>query len=265
MNTFFSLRNKTILLTGANGFIGKTILKYLIKEKCNLILILRNKKSLKNIRHLINRKNISIFFSDLNSEEELDGALLDIVNKFNSIDGIINLASDNSGLGSAKNKNNFSKFTRAYNNNLLAPVKIVLTLRKLLQKNKTRDNYASVINISSIYGNLSPEQTIYKNEKFVNPLDYGCSKAAQIHMSKYLANDKGFKKIRFNNIILGPIPNQNKNFNNQINKDRLLKKIPLRRFGKPEDVIGTILLLLSSRSSFITGSSITIDGGLSSN
>ena len=99
----------------------------------------------------------------------------------------------------------------------------------------------------------------------MNPLDYGCSKAAQIHMYKYLANDKGFKKIRFNNIILGPIPNQNKNFNNQINKDRLLKKIPLRRFGKPEDVIGTILLLLSSRSSFITGSSITIDGGLSSN
>ena len=62
--------------------------------------------------------------------------MLDIVNKFNSIDGIINLASDNSGLGSAKNKNNFSKFTRAYNNNLLAPVKIVLTLRKLLQKIK---------------------------------------------------------------------------------------------------------------------------------
>ena len=47
MNTFFSLRNKTILLTGANGFIGKTILKYLIKEKCNLILILRNKKVIK--------------------------------------------------------------------------------------------------------------------------------------------------------------------------------------------------------------------------
>ena len=84
-------------------------------------------------------------------------------------------------------------------------------------------------------------------------------------MSKYLANDKDFKKIRFNNVILGPIPNLNRNFSTQIYKDKLLKKIPLRRFGKPDDIIGVILLLLSSRSSFITGSSITVDGGLSSN
>ncbi len=201
----------------------------------------------------------------MNNEEELDKALIEIVNKFSCIDGIINLASDNSGLGNVRYKKNFSKFAKAYNNNLIAPIKIVLTLRQLLQKNKTVKNHASVINVSSIYGSLSPDHTIYKKDKFINPIDYGCSKAAQIHMSKYLANDKDFKKIRFNNIILGPIPNQNRNFSTQIYKDKLLKKIPLRRFGKPDDIIGVILLLLSSRSSFITGSSITVDGGLSSN
>jgi len=264
MNAFLNLNNKTILLTGASGFIGKNLLGHLINQKCKLILILRNKESLRKIKSFSSHKRVFIFFADLNIEKELDKILSEIKNEFLSIDGIINLASDNSGLGSAKNKDEFNKFTNAFNNNLFGPIKIVLTLKKLLQKNKTLYNCASVINVSSIYGNLSPDQNIYKNSKFVNPIDYGCSKASQIHMSKYFANDQSFKNVRFNNIILGPIPNQNKNFNKQIFREKLLKKIPLGRFGRPDDIIGVVFLLLSSESSFITGSSITIDGGWSS-
>ena len=84
-------------------------------------------------------------------------------------------------------------------------------------------------------------------------------------MTKYLANDLSLKKIRFNNLILGPFPNQNKNFKKQIYKDKLLKKIPMGRFGRPSDIIGAVYLLLSSQSSFMNGSSMTIDGGWSSN
>lgn len=264
MNKFFLLQNKTILLTGASGFIGKNILKHLLKEKCNLILILRNKISFNKIKKIINKKKINIFYADLNHEKDLEISLLQIKKEFKKIDGIINIASDNSGLGSMKFKDEFNKFTSAFNNNLFGPLKILLTLKNQLKRNTTIQNTASIINISSIYGNLSPDQDIYKNEKFVNPIDYGCSKASQIQMSKYLTNDKNFKNIRFNNIILGPVPNQNKNFKIQIFKKKLIKKIPLGRFGKPDDIIGVIFLLLSSKSSFITGSSITIDGGFSS-
>ena len=84
-------------------------------------------------------------------------------------------------------------------------------------------------------------------------------------MSRYLANDKSFKNVRFNNIIVGPIPNQNKNFYKQIYKKKLINKIPIQRLGKPEDLIGIIFLLLSKKSSYITGSSIFVDGGWSSN
>ena len=265
MNKFFNLKNKTILLTGPTGFIGSNILKHLINEKCKLILIVRNIESVKKIKNFANKKNVHIFFADLNIEKELDIVLSKIQKKFVKIDGIINIAADNSGLGSAKYKNNFNKFTKAFNSNLLSPIKIILALRKLLQKDKNIYDCSSVINISSMYGNLSPDQSIYKNDKFVNPLDYGCSKASQIHMSKYFTNDKSFKKVRFNNIILGPIPNQNKNFKKQIYRKKILKKIPLNRFGNPDDVIGIIFLLLSSKSSFIAGSSITVDGGWSSN
>lgn len=264
MNKFFKLENKIILLTGASGFIGKNVLKHLIEEKCKIILILRNNKSVTKIKAQTKKKNVEIFFADLNLEKELDLVLSQIRKKYSRIDGVINMSSDTSGLGSVRYKNKFQNFNTAYNNNVLAPLKIIISLKELLKKNKTNQNSASVINISSIYGNLSPDQSIYKNPKFVNPIDYGCSKAAQIHMSKYLTNDRSLNKIRFNNIILGPVPNQNNNFKKQIFKKKLLKKIPLGRFGKPEDLIGIVFLLLSSKSSFITGSSITVDGGWSS-
>ncbi len=264
MNSFFSLKNKIVLITGGSGYIGRYVVKSLISEGCKIILILRNRKSINKIKAIIGKKNVSVFFANVNIEQELDKALFEIERKFTKVDGIINMTSDNSGLGDIRYKNNYGKFTKAFNNNLFAPIKILLKLKNLLIKNKTKQNLASVINVSSIYGNLSPDQSIYKNGRFVNPIDYGCSKASQIQMSKYLANDKNFKNIRFNNIILGPIPNQNKSFNNQIFKKKLIEKIPIGRFGKPSDIIGVIILLLSSESSFITGSSITIDGGWSS-
>ena len=190
MTKLFNLKNKILLVTGASSFIGSHVIKCLLKEKCKLILILRSKQSYNKINSLAKNKYVSIFYADLNNEEELDLALLNIKKNFNQIDGIINFASDSSGLGSSKYKNKFSKFSSAFNNNLIGPIKIVLTLRNLLKKNKTLENSSSVINVSSIYGLLSPDQNIYKNSKFVNPLDYGCSKAAQIQMTKYFANDK---------------------------------------------------------------------------
>ena len=165
MNNFFNLKDKIILLTGASGFIGKNILKTLISEKCKIVLILRNKQSLKKIKNFIYKKNIEIFYANLNYEKELDIALRQIKERYSKIDGIINLASDNSGLGSAKYKGGFNKFTKAFNNNLFAPLKIILELKNQLKRKKTVFNCASVINISSIYGCLSPDQNIYKKKE----------------------------------------------------------------------------------------------------
>ena len=63
MNTFLNLNNKTILLTGASGFIGKNLLGHLINQKCKLILILRNKESLRKIKSFSSHKRVFIFFA----------------------------------------------------------------------------------------------------------------------------------------------------------------------------------------------------------
>lgn len=265
MNNFFDLKNKTILLTGASGFIGKKILEALDKERCKLIILLQNKESVQKIKNFSRKKNIFVYLADLTNERELEVVLLKIQKRFKKIDGIINMASSNSGLGSVKFKSRFQNFNDAISTNFLAPLKIILALKNCLKNKRALNNTASVINLSSIYGVFSPDQSIYKKDKYVNPIDYGCSKSSQIQMSRYLANDKSFKNVRFNNIIVGPIPNQNKNFYKQIYKKKLINKIPIQRLGKPEDLIGIIFLLLSKKSSYITGSSIFVDGGWSSN
>lgn len=261
---FFKLKNQIILLTGANSYIGKTILLNLDQQGCKIILILRNQKSVEKIKKFSRKKNIHIFFSDMNNESELDKIINKIKKKFLNINGIINIASSSSGLGSAKYKNNFGKFKNAFNSNVFGPLKIIVGLKNLLKKSIKKGGDASIVNLSSIYGVLSPDQSIYKSQKYVNPIDYGCAKASQVQLAKYLSNDKDFHKIRFNNIIIGPIPNQNKSFKKQIYKNKLIEKIPLGRLGRPEDLIGIVFLLLSSRSSFITGSSIAVDGGWTS-
>ena len=115
MKSFFNLNNKVILITGASGFIGKSVVKQLLIEECKLILILRNSNSFKKLNGLINKKNTFIYYADLNIESDLEAVLNDIKSKFNYIDGIINMSSDSSGLGSAKYKSNFSEFDNAFN------------------------------------------------------------------------------------------------------------------------------------------------------
>ena len=93
---------------------------------------------------------------------------------------------------------------------------------------------------------------------------YGSTKAAMIRLSKSLAIQFASYRIRSNIILPGPIdtPMQDRWKKNPRTKKRLAKLIPLQRIGQAEDIANTILFLLSDESSYITGTEITVDGGL---
>ncbi len=93
---------------------------------------------------------------------------------------------------------------------------------------------------------------------------YGASKAAMIRLSKSLAIQFASYNIRSNIILPGPIetPMQNRWEKNLKAKKQLSKTIPLQRIGRPRDIANTILFLLSDQSSYITGTEIIVDGGL---
>jgi gluconate 5-dehydrogenase len=122
-------------------------------------------------------------------------------------------------------------------------------------------NDGKIINISSMYGLVSPDFNIYdKFPNFFNSSQYGASKAAIIQLTKYYANFLASKNIRVNCISPGPFPaievQKHESF------IHLLKhKVPLGRIGTAEELRGVIILLASNASSYITGQNFIIDGG----
>jgi len=123
----------------------------------------------------------------------------------------------------------------------------------------------SIINISSIYGIVSPDQSIYeyrrqKGEIFFKPIGYSVSKAGIINMSRYLAVYWAKAGVRVNTLtIAGVFNNQDSEFLEAYNK-----RIPLGRMANPEDYIGALLFLSTDASSYMTGSNLVIDGGWTS-
>jgi NAD(P)-dependent dehydrogenase (short-subunit alcohol dehydrogenase family) len=120
----------------------------------------------------------------------------------------------------------------------------------------------SIINISSIYGILSPDQRIYeyKERPFFKPLTYSASKSAILNMTRYLATYWAKKNVRVNTLTLaGVLNNQDKVF-----LENYTSKVPLGRMANEDEYNGAVLFLASDASSYMTGSNLVIDGGYSS-
>ena len=119
----------------------------------------------------------------------------------------------------------------------------------------------SIINIASMYGMVSPDPALYKHYKqFHNPPAYGAAKAGLIQFTRYAAVHYAADVIRVNAISPGPFPSpkvqEHKEFIHGLEK-----RTPLGRIGRPEELAGAVIFLLSDASSYITGQNISIDGG----
>ena len=115
----------------------------------------------------------------------------------------------------------------------------------------------SIINVSSVYGMVSPDQRIYK-QGFNKPIAYCASKAAVLNITRYLATLWGGKGVRVNSLTLGGVWNrQDQNF-----LDAYCQRVPMQRMATEEEYNGAIIFLISDASSYMTGANLVIDGGL---
>lgn len=262
INNLFSLNKKNILITGATGFLGKPIALTLAQAGANVLVNSRSKSDCDKLVNLINKKNLR------SQPASFDITNKNAISKFASsiskmpIHGIINNAYNGKG-GTIETSDSESYFS-SYDLSVVSAHNLTLELLNNLRMAVKKSGDASIINIASMYGLISPDPRIYISFKNTNPPFYGVSKAALIHWTKYAACEFGHEKIRFNAISPGAFPStyikkKSPQFINKLNK-----KIPLGRVGRPNEITGIVLMLASKASTYLTGENIVVDGGWTS-
>lgn len=250
--------NKRILITGAYGHLGSPVCVALSKLGANLIIQGRDKAKLITLQKKCGGKNrCEILNVDLTSQtlEEkfqnvLDSGVLDVLinNAYSGASGTIETVNDND-------------FRDALEVGVLGYHRVIKTCIPYLKKSAQSNGDASIINISSMYGLVSPRIQVYNQPKVANPPYYGAVKAAVNQYTRYAAAEFGCFGIRVNALALGPFPAFKVHQDNPDLIEKLSKNIPLGRVGETQEVIGPILFLASSDSSFVNGAVIPVDGG----
>ena len=241
------LTNKTVLLTGANGTIGKKILKFLIKSNAEVICHTRKKdKNFINYISKLTKKKLKIFNCDINDEKSFKKEINIIFSKKKKLDVLINNAAEPSG--SIIEMTSIKTLKKIFDTNFFSQIRVTQIILKYLKNSKN----GSIINIGSIQNNIPMKGTI----------SYGTSKAALMHATKIMANEFAAYNIRANGICPNVVKSKMGNKMDINSMNFLINSSHLKRACDAKDIANLILFLSSNESSYINGQIINLDGGI---
>ena len=253
----FNIKNKVIILTGGSGNLGSIYAEHLVSNEaivCNFDLT-EPKES-----KLFNNENYLFFKTDVTKKDEISNSLNLVCKKFGSPSALINNAALDSPPGDSEKINGpFEEYPEeAWDKVIDVNLKSIFLTCQLIGNEMVNNSGGSIINISSHYGLISPDQRIYNyKENFTKPVAYSASKSGIFNLTRYLSTYWGSKNIRVNTLTLGGVfDNQDKQF-----VENYSKRVPLGRMAEKHEYNGVIQFLISDASSYITGSNIVSDGG----
>jgi len=271
ISNIFSLEGKTAVLTGASGYLGKTMVRTLLCNGARVVALGRSdrlKALEKEWMNEFGKDFIEVHQIDMYRLETLSKLFDHIAAKEKSIDILVNNAHE---LGAATGFNipegslehaTFEQWQKNWMGGVYWPF---LGIQKIGTKMKAASS-GSIINISTMYAQVAPDPCLYEGTDFVNPPGYSASKAALVSFTRYVASFWGKYGIRANAILPGPFSNIERDGENSVKKEdpfleRLKQRTCLKRIGLPHELIGCLLYLASDASSYMTGQSLAVDGG----
>lgn len=245
INNPFSLEGKTILVTGASSGIGQETAIQCSKMGAKVIITARNEDRLKETLSQLEGEGHQMMLAELTNQEDVER----LVGEAPAIQGLVLCAGK--GMTLPFPFSSRDKFDEIFDVNFFAPVELL----RLLVKKKKLEKESSVVFVSSVGGNMSFN---------IGNGIYGASKAALNSTMKFCAIELATKKIRVNSVNPGMV-NTKLIQGGTISEEQHkldMEKYPLKRYGEPEEIAYGIIYLLSDASSWVTGHSLVIDGGL---
>lgn len=239
------LTNKTIIVTGGSGLIGRSIIKNILSLNGKVINV-----------DLVNFDGDHFFEKcDITDVKSIDKLLDKITSKFSKIDGLVNNAYPRTkDWGNKFEDIEYDSWCKNVDMQLNSMFYIIKSVVKIMKELKG----GSIVNIASIYGSVGSDFTIYEGTKdMTSPAAYSAIKGGLINFTRYLSSYFGKYSIRVNCVSPGGVyDNQDKIFIKNYSN-----KVPLKRMADPNEIAPAVSFLLSESSSYITGHNLIIDGG----
>ena len=239
------LKNKNIIVTGATGGIGNSIVKRLNDCEANILASGTKSEKLDELKSQF--KNIKILKFDISQMDKIEGFIENAVSHFDgNLDCIVNnagITQDNLAI-----RMSLEEWQKVIDINLTSAFLMSKSAIKRMLKNKS----GKIVNITSVVGHTGN----------LGQANYTASKAGIIAMSKSLAIEYAKKNINVNCISPGFIKTKMTDKLDNKFKEAIISKIPSARLGEPDDIANAVLFLCSSQSDYINGETLHVNGGM---
>ena len=239
------LKNKNIIVTGASGGIGNSIVKKFYENGANILASGTKKEKLEKLKKIYS--NIKCLDFDIsqsdNIEEFIDNATNELGGRLDCIINNAGITQDNLAI-----RMNIDEWKKVLNINLTSTFLMSKFAIKKMLKNKS----GKIVNITSVVGHTGN----------IGQSNYTASKAGIVAMSKSLAIEYAKKNININCVSPGFIKTSMTDKIEEKYKELIISKIPSARLGEPDDIANAVLFLASKKSDYINGETLHVNGGM---
>lgn len=257
----FSLAGRKAVVTGGGGHLGSVLCQGLATAGASVHLLGRNAEKLAATVQKIESQGHKASFEvlDVRNIDEIGRFAEDFTAREGALDILVNNAYG--GTTNTLEKAVAEQYRDAYEIAVISAAELVKSLLPAMKSAVAARGDASVINIASMYGHVSPDPRIYGESGQNSPPYYGAAKGALIQYTRYAACHLAPQGVRVNAVSPGPFPPIGFRESKPDFYQQLVNKVPMQRIGLPEDLIGPVVFLASQNARYVTGINLPVDGG----